>query len=82
MNEDINEINEIVEKVLASEDIQMEIMNRKLDAHLEFLKRQKAFEDGEKANSIAMAKKMKAKNMSIEDIMEITELSKEEIEKL
>jgi predicted transposase/invertase (TIGR01784 family) len=82
MNEDINEINEIVEKVLASEDIQMEIMNRKLDAHLDFLKRQKAFEDGGKEKQMQMAKKMKAKNKPIEEIMEFTELSKEEIEKL
>jgi predicted transposase/invertase (TIGR01784 family) len=86
MNEDINEINEIVEKVLASEDIQMEIMNRKLDAHLEFLKRQKAFEDGveegSKDEKIQMAKKMKADKLPIDTIIKYTELTKEEIEKL
>ncbi len=37
---------------------------------------------GEKKKEIEIAKKMKAKNMSIEEIMELTELSKEEIEKI
>jgi predicted transposase/invertase (TIGR01784 family) len=37
---------------------------------------------GEKQKTIEIAKKMKAKGKSINEIMEITELSKEEIEKL
>jgi predicted transposase/invertase (TIGR01784 family) len=86
MNEDINEINEIVEKVLASEDIQMEIMNRKLDAHLDFLKRQKAFEDGveegSKDEKIQIAKKLKEENVEIDVIVTCTGLTKKEIEKL
>ena len=37
---------------------------------------------GEKKKEIEIAKKMKAKNMPIEEIMELTELSKEEIENI
>ncbi len=37
---------------------------------------------GEKQKKIEIAKKMKAKNMPMEEIMELTELSKEEIEKI
>ena len=38
--------------------------------------------DGEKKKSIEIAKKMKSKKMDIDDIIEITGLKKEEIEKL
>ena len=38
--------------------------------------------DGEKKKSIEIAKKMKSKKIDIEDIVEITGLTKEEIEKL
>ena len=37
---------------------------------------------GEKKKEIEIAKKMKARNIPIEEIMELTELSKEEIEKI
>ena len=37
---------------------------------------------GEKNKKIEIAKKMKARNIPIEEIMELTELSKEEIEKI
>ena len=37
---------------------------------------------GEKKKEIEIAKKMKAKNMPIEEIMELTELSKEDIENI
>jgi predicted transposase YdaD len=82
MNDNIKEVNEIVEKVLASKDIQQELMYRKLDQNLDFLKRQKAYEEGGKEKQLEMAKKMKAKNKPIEEIMEFTELTKEEIEEL
>ena len=39
-------------------------------------------EKGSKNKSIEIAKKMLEKNMSIEEIMEITSLSQQEIEKL
>ena len=38
--------------------------------------------EGEKKKQLEIAKKMKAKKMSIEEIIELTELPKEEIEKL
>ena len=38
--------------------------------------------DGEKKKSIEIAKKMKSKKIDIDDIIEITGLKKEEIEKL
>ena len=38
--------------------------------------------EGEKKKSIEIAKKMKSKKIDIEDIVEITGLTKEEIEKL
>jgi predicted transposase/invertase (TIGR01784 family) len=94
MNKDIKEVNEIVEKVLSSKDIQRELMYRELDANLEYLKKQKAFEDGieqgieqgkqagEKQKQLEIAKNMKIKNKLIEEIMEFTGLTKEEIEKL
>jgi predicted transposase/invertase (TIGR01784 family) len=61
-----------------------------MDKNLEMLKKQFAYEKGmtkgiakgEKASNRKMAKKMKAKNKPIEEIMEFTELTKEEIEKL
>ena len=40
------------------------------------------FDKGAKAKQIEIAKKMKAKNMKIDEIAEITGLTKEEIEKL
>jgi predicted transposase/invertase (TIGR01784 family) len=75
---------------MASEDIQREIMYRKLDENLDFLKRQKAYEDGveagmkkaKKQQQREVAKNLKQKNMSIEDIMEVTGLTKKEVEKL
>ena len=40
------------------------------------------YDKGVKANKIEIAKKMKIKNMKIDEISEITGLTKEEIEKL
>jgi len=44
--------------------------------------RREGFVEGEKAKQLKIAKKMKAKNMPIEEIIELTELTREEIEKL
>jgi predicted transposase/invertase (TIGR01784 family) len=94
MNENKKEVNEIVEKVLASEDIQQELMYRRLDANLDFLKRQRAYEngveegkkqgieEGSKEKQLEMAKKMLNKNEPIEKIIEFTGLTKEEIENI
>jgi predicted transposase/invertase (TIGR01784 family) len=90
MNENIKEINEIVDKVMASEDIQIEIMYRKLDENLDFLKRQKAYEDGveagmkkaKKQQQREVAKIMKEENVAIDVIAKCTGLTKKVIEKL
>jgi predicted transposase/invertase (TIGR01784 family) len=82
MNDNIKEVNEIVEKVLASKDIQQELMYRKLDQNLDFLKRQKAYEEGCKEKQLEMAKKMKSDKLSLDTIMKYTGLTKEEIEKI
>ena len=42
----------------------------------------KGFADGKKEEKIEIAKKMKQKNIPIDEIAELTGLSKEEIEKL
>ena len=42
----------------------------------------KGLAQGAKSKQIEIAKKMKAKNMKIDEIAEITDLTKEEIEKL
>lgn len=44
--------------------------------------RQSGYEQGVEQNKIEIAKKMKSKNYNIDDIISITELTKEEIEKL
>ena len=42
----------------------------------------KGLSEGEKKKQLEIAKKMKSKNIPIDEIMELTELSKDEIEKL
>ena len=44
--------------------------------------RAEGLSEGKKEMTLKIAKKMKAKNMPIEEIMELTGLSKEEIEKI
>lgn len=94
MNRSIEEINKIVDIVLSDEDVQDELNRRILDKNLEDLKKKKAFEDGEKCGekrgekrgkrekSIEIAKKLLAENINIETIINVTELTKEEIERL
>ena len=56
---------------------------RLVEAREGFLRDQHAFETaGQKQEQIKIAKKLLHMNMPVEQIMEITELSKEEIEKL
>ena len=59
------------------------IMDRKfLIAHAEKEGREKGIELGKKNKSIEIARKLKQKNIDIEEIIEITGLSKLEIERL
>jgi predicted transposase/invertase (TIGR01784 family) len=53
-----------------------------MDRNLEMLKKRKAYEDGCKEKQIEMAKKMLNKNKPIEEIIEFTGLTKEEIENI
>ena len=46
------------------------------------MEKKNGLEDGKKNEKIEIAKKMKAKNMKIDEIAEVTGLTKEEIEKL
>lgn len=86
MNRSIEEINKIVDIVLTDQDVQDELNNRILEKNLENLKKRKAYEDGEEAGekkrNREIAKKMLEKNENIEYIMEMTSLTKEEIENL
>jgi len=89
MNRNIEEINKIVDIVLTDQDVQDELNRRILDKNLEDLKKKKAFEDGEKSGEKLgekrgkqeIVKKMKQKNISTEEIMELTGFTEEEINK-
>lgn len=89
------EVQKIMKENKEIEEAVVEIREMTEDEKIERLAflRQKAIMDekaiyaagldkGEKKNKIEIAKKMKVKNMDIKTIMEITELTKEEIEKL
>ncbi len=69
------QINEIVEKLLASEDIQMEIFNRKVIEYTNYLKEQKAYEDG-----VAKATKKMNKKLKEQEIENNKKLKEKEIE--
>ena len=82
MNRSIEEINKIVDIVLTDQDVQDELNNRILEKNLENLKKRKAYEDGEEASKIEIAKKMLEKGEEIEYIIEITGLTKNQIEEI
>ena len=78
----IEEINKIVDIVLTDKDVQDELNNRILAKNLEDLKKRKAYEDGEKEKSKEIAKKMLEKGEDIEYIVEITGLTRAEIDEI
>lgn len=82
MNRSIEEINKIVDIVLTDKDVQDELNNRILAKNLEDLKKRKAYEDGEDEKAKEIAKKLLKKGEEVEYIIEITGLSREDIEKL
>jgi predicted transposase/invertase (TIGR01784 family) len=82
MNEKIKNVDEIVKIVMENEEVSNALDDAILEKNLRQLIGARGYENGEKASKIQIAKKMKAKNKPIEEIMEFTELSKEEIEKL
>lgn len=78
----IKEAKEKLDKI--SEDYKMQRLAwwREKGIYEENTRIRNAIEEGERKSKIETAKKMKEKNLSIELIIEITELTKEEIDKL
>ena len=86
MNRSIEEINEIARIAMTDEDVREAILTMTMQQDKENLIFARGKEVGEakgkKEKSIKIAKKMKLANKPIEEIIEFTELTKEEIEKL
>lgn len=98
MNDDIKDIDKIVDMVVNSEELRMRIMDRtlaiyernleKAEARAEGLAEGKAEgkvegkAEGKAENSIEIAKKMKDLGLPIETIIEVTGITKDEIEKM
>lgn len=73
---DIGEINAAIRREMYICDVKTQIAEGRLEGLEE------GIEQGKQEGKIEIAKKMLKKNKSIEEIMELTELSREEIEKL
>jgi predicted transposase/invertase (TIGR01784 family) len=90
MNDKIYDVDEIVKIVMENDDVSDALYNAVMDRNLEMLKKRKAYEDGMEVGEkkggreqqLEIAKKMLNKNKPIEEIIEFTGLTKEEIEKL
>ena len=90
MNRSIEEINRIVDIVMTDDDVWDALNTRILARNLDQLMKEKAFKDGEesgkeigeKENKLQVAKKMLEEKLSIELIMKVTGLTREEVEKL
>ena len=82
MNGDIKDIDEIANMVVNSEELRMAIMDKMLAKYERNLDKAESYHKGEKEKSIEIAKKMKTANKPVEEIIEFTGLTKEEIEKL
>ncbi|MBR2289412.1 MAG: PD-(D/E)XK nuclease family transposase [Clostridia bacterium] len=78
MNRSIEEVNEIARIAMTDKDVR----NAMLDMALQKDKENLIYEYGEKQKAVEIAKKMKEKNKSLDEIVEFTGLTKEEIEKL
>jgi hypothetical protein len=82
MKKSIEEINAIVDEVMNDEDVYNALTIRELDEYDRRSALSYAEEKGERKKQIEMAKKMLNKNKPIEEIIEFTELTKEEIENI
>jgi predicted transposase/invertase (TIGR01784 family) len=82
MNDKIYDVDEIVKIVMENDDVSDALYNAVMDRNLEMLKKRKAYEDGKEEGKLEMAKKLKEKGMDIEEIVEVTGLTKEEIENM
>lgn len=86
MNEKIRDVDKMAEEVLKDKELWEAINDKIMEKNLENLKIAYAHEEGKaegKSEGLKeIAKKMKSSGKSIEEIIELTELTKEEIEKL
>ena len=82
MKRSIEEIDEIVKAVLEDKDVNDELNRRIYRQYDKLAALQYAEEKGRKKTQIEMAKKMLEKGKPIEEIIEFTELSEEEIKEI
>ena len=82
MNEKIRDVDKMAEEVLKDRELWEAINDKIMEKNLEHLKMAYARDEGKKENAMKIAKKMKDSGKPIEEIIELTELTKEEIEKL
>ena len=82
MNEKIRDVDAMAKKILEDEELMNAIDRIEMAMIDENLKLQYAYENGEKEKSLKIAKAMKKANKPIEEIIQFTGLSKEEVEKL
>ena len=82
MKRSIEEIDEIVKAVLEDKDVNDELNRRIYRQYDKLAALQYAEEKGERKNKIEIAKKMLEKGKPIEEIIEFTELSEEEIKEI
>lgn len=81
-NKDIKEAKEELDRISQDDLVRRRILRAELERmDMEQIK-EDAFENGEKKKAIEIAKKMLAKNIPVETIIEITGLKKEVIEKI
>ena len=78
MNEEIRNVDLMAEAVLKDKELWEAINDKIMEKNLEYLKLQYAYEEGKKE----IARKMKSLGKTTEEIIELTELTEEEIEEL
>lgn len=86
MNEKIRDVDKMAEEVLKDRELWEAINDKIMEKNLEHLKmayaRDEGMTQGKAGEKREIAKKMKDSGKSIEEIVELTELTKEEIETL
>ena len=82
MNRSIEEINKIVDAVMSDQDVQDALNNRILAENLEYLKKKKAYEDGEKEKTEQIIKQMLEMKLEEEIIIRATGVTKEKLEEI
>jgi predicted transposase/invertase (TIGR01784 family) len=82
MNDDIEETERIIKRVMEDEDLRYEIMRREFDAYDKWDRENYAKKQGIEEGKIEIAKKMIADNKDIQEIIKYTELSEDEVKNL